>query len=33
MIAELLMLGGAVLMLISAIGVLRFRDVLVQMHA
>ena len=33
MIAELLMLGGAALTLISAIGVVRFRDVLVQMHA
>jgi len=32
-IAELLMLGGAALMLVSATGVLRFRDVLVQMHA
>lgn len=33
MIAELLALFGAVLMLLSAIGVLRFRDALSRMHA
>jgi multicomponent Na+:H+ antiporter subunit G len=32
-IAELVMLGGALLTLVAAIGVIRFRDVLVQMHA
>lgn len=33
MIADLVMLAGAFLMLVSAIGVTRFRDVLSQMHA
>jgi multicomponent Na+:H+ antiporter subunit G len=32
-IAEVLMLGGASLMLLSGIGVLRFRDPLARMHA
>lgn len=32
-IAQLVALFGAVLMLISAIGVVRFRDVLARMHA
>jgi multicomponent Na+:H+ antiporter subunit G len=33
MIAELLVLGGAVLILLSAIGVVRFGDVFERMHA
>ena len=33
MIAKFVMLAGALLTLVAAIGVIRFRDVLVQMHA
>ena len=33
MIADILILGGAVLILLSAVGVTRFTDVLARMHA
>ncbi|MGE3620085.1 MAG: monovalent cation/H(+) antiporter subunit G, partial [Acidimicrobiia bacterium] len=33
MIADLLLLAGSLLILVAAIGVLRFRDVFVRMHA
>lgn len=32
-VAEVLMLGGALLILLAAVGVVRFRDVLARMHA